>query len=216
VTTSDIVAVYPLSPIQEGLLFHAVAEPDSRAYFVQMRFDVIGALDEPTLVQAWNDLCARHDVLRTSFVHEGLDRPLQAVHASRPGDVRSDDLRAFAATAQQERIAEFCAADRARGFDLKRDVLTRIALLRTADTVHHLVWSYHHVLLDGWCLGLLQREFGELYAARAEGRVARLMEARPYRDYIAWLGTQDGAEARHYWSRALAGYETATTVQRRR
>ena len=211
-TTSDIVAVYPLSPIQEGLLFHAVAEPDSRAYFVQMRFDVIGALDEPTLVQAWNDLCARHDVLRTSFVHEGLDRPLQAVHASRPGDVRSDDLRAFAATAQQERIAEFCAADRARGFDLKRDVLTRIALLRTADTVHHLVWSYHHVLLDGWCLGLLQREFGELYAARAEGRVARLMEARPYRDYIAWLGTQDGAEARHYWSRALAGYETATTV----
>ncbi len=211
---SKIVDVYPLSPLQEGLLFHAVSQPDSRAYFVQMRFEVRGALDEPTFEAAWSQLCVRHDVLRTSFVYEGwIGRCRPCMGIGR----RTSTSRICKRSALPRRTSastRSAVADRARGFDLQRDVLTRIAQFRIGDRRHRLVWSYHHVLLDGWSLGLLQGEFAELYAAHAEQRPPRLAAAPPYRDYIAWLGAQDPDAARRHWGQVLDGYDTSAVVPR--
>jgi amino acid adenylation domain-containing protein len=211
---ADVVDVYPLSPLQEGLLFHAASDPESRAYFVQMRYDVSGALETEIVVAAWADLCRRHDVLRTSFIYEGLDRPLQAVHADRPPEVHVEDLQTLGRAARDERVDEFCRLDRERGFDLQHDVLMRIALFRLGASRYRLVWSYHHVLLDGWSLGLLQGEFAELYAAHAEHRTPRLATPPPYRDYIAWIGAQDPEAARRHWAQLLDGYDTSAVVPR--
>ena len=208
----EIAGLYALSPMQEGLLFHAVSEPQSRAYFVQMCFDVEGPLDPKRFVAAWEHLCARHDILRTAFAYEGIDRPLQAVYARRDVEVHLEDLRHLDAATQRERIERFCEEDRARGFDLQRDVLSRMALLRTGEERHRLIWSYHHVLLDGWSLGVLQKEFAELYAASGQGRAPRLAQVRPYRDFITWLSARDAQASRAFWKAALADYETATTV----
>ena len=109
-----------------------------------------------------------------------------------------------------ERLAAWLAADRARGFDLARPPLLRAALLRTGEDRHRFVWSFHHLLIDGWCLSLLFREVFALYqAAVAGGDAAPAAPVRPYRDYIAWLARQDAAAADDFWRRELAGFTAA-------
>ncbi|MDM0053054.1 non-ribosomal peptide synthetase [Variovorax sp. J22R115] len=197
---------YALSPLQEGMLFQALLEPDAAIYQVQVRFRFIGALDGEAFRGAWYDLCQRHAVLRSAFVHDDLARPMQLVLKDRGPEFRVGAL---------SDLDTYCADDRRRGFDLQRDALLRVALFRERDDLHHVVWSYHHILLDGWCLAILQRDFLELYAARLAGRAARLPATAPYRDYIRWLEAQDRDAARRHWREALAGYEQAAALPRR-
>jgi amino acid adenylation domain-containing protein len=199
--------IYPLSPMQEGMLFHALMDAGSASYFQQTAFRVAGQFDVPSVEQALDLLVARHDVLRTVFKHSGAELPLQIVLKEWPADFRYEDLSGLADGAQKEEyVRRFKEADRARTFDLTRDALMRVSLLRLADDAYEFVWSNHHILMDGWCVGTLVAEFFEIYYARRDGQPYQLPEPRPYSDYIKWLGRCDKEAARDFWRQYLEGF----------
>ncbi|MCP5155944.1 MAG: amino acid adenylation domain-containing protein [Ectothiorhodospiraceae bacterium] len=207
-----VLDIYGLSPLQHGMLMHALQAPGSGLYFEQIRVSLEGDLDTATLCRAWQHVVDHHDILRTAFVWEDLDHPVQVLHEQVELPVLEEDWRDTPATALAARLRDFLERDRRRGFELERAPLVRLALLRTGDDRVELVLSFHHILLDGWSLGLVQRDIAESYAALRRGEQPRLAPARPFRDYIDWLAAQDPERARTYWTARLAGVTGPTPL----
>ncbi|MDQ0791844.1 non-ribosomal peptide synthetase [Streptomyces sp. B1I3] len=204
--------VLPLTPLQAGMLFHALY--DSRAvdvYTAQFVLDLEGPVSVPALHAAVGGLLRRHANLRVGFLHEDLDEPVQAVAAEVPVPLEELDLTGPDGTGTaQERLTAFLAADRTRRFDLDAPPLMRFTLVRTAPERHRLVMTSHHILLDGWSMPLLVRELFELYARRGDD--SALPRVTPYRTYLAWLAQQDRAAALDLWRTALDGLEAPTLL----
>ncbi|MEQ4718553.1 amino acid adenylation domain-containing protein [Nonomuraea sp. B19D2] len=189
--------VLPLSPAQEGLLFHALYGGDD-AYVIQARFTVDGEADPARLRAAVEALLTRHPNLRACFRHKGLDRPVQLVpHRVRLPWTEVDPP----SDAELERMLE---ADLLRPFDVTRPPLVRATLVRREE----LVLTMHHILVDGWSMPILARELAALYAGASE-----LPPAPPYRDYLAWLRAQDGERAARAWRESLAGLPGPTLLR---
>ena len=206
---------YPLSPLQQGLLFQSLLDPTEESYFCQIRFQLTGALDWDAFRQAWFALCRRHAVLRSVFRHHDLPRPIQVVLTDNEPEMLLDDLRHLSDGERASRLDDFCREDRRRGFDLQHGPLVRVSVFREHDSDYHIAWSYHHILIDGWCLAILQRDFMELYAALFERRAPRLPRVAPYHRYIDWLQAQDRDAARQYWRHYLDGYGQVATLPER-
>ena len=191
------------------MLFHCIYTPEHDPYFNQITCKLPADADIGALLDAWRQLLARHATLRTAFVWQGLDRPLQVVLREVPLPVEQLDWRDRDDHAIASAIEEFMRADRARGVDPSQAPLTRFALIRTRSDVR-LVWSFHHLLLDGWSLPILFTELFALYHAKRTQTKPALPTRRPYRDHIAWLAAQDQAEAERFWRQALDGFDAPT------
>jgi amino acid adenylation domain-containing protein/non-ribosomal peptide synthase protein (TIGR01720 family) len=208
----DVQDLYPLSPMQQGLLFHSLLSPRSGLYFEQLRLSVDGPLDRVALRKAWQRVVDRHGILRTRFAWEGSKEPLQVVERAVALPWQELDWRGLSGAAQEERLAAWLDADRRRGFDVAQAPLMRLALIRTAEASCEMVWSFHHLLLDGWSLPLVMKELLRLYQALAQGRPLELGEVPPYRDYVRWLRQQDLPAAERYWRKELAGFRVPTKL----
>jgi amino acid adenylation domain-containing protein/non-ribosomal peptide synthase protein (TIGR01720 family) len=212
-TVPGILDAYPLSPEQLGMLFYSVYGPDSSAYVVQRLERFTGDLDTKVLEDAWKALVERNDVLRTSFSWQGRGQPLQLVHDHADLPFAVADVRGLDEAEQRSAVGAYLAEDRSRGFDLSHAPLMRIRVFKISDREHRMVVTLHHVILDGWCTPVLGHEVKAVYEGlRAETRPA-LDEPRPYRDYIAWLLSQDPGPAERYWRKALAGFERPTLLR---
>jgi len=204
--------LYPLAPLQQGMLFEGIFAPDSELYFQQLIAELAGPLETGAFVGAWQAVVDRHPALRTAFAWEGLKWPLQVVRQGVRLPWTEEDWRQVPPEEVPERLAAWLAADRARSFDLARPPLMRAALLRTGEDRLWFVWSFHHLLIDGWCLSLIFREVFTLYRAAVAGRDALLPAVRPYRDFIAWVARQDAAATDDFFRRQLAGFTAATRL----
>ncbi len=205
--------LYPLAPLQQGILFHSLYTAGTELYVEQLTAVLRGPLDGPAFAGAWQRVVERHPALRTAFVWQGVEQPLQLVRRRAELPWESEDWRGLPTTVQDPLWWDLLAADRARGFDLGRPPLVRLALVRTSEETHRLLWSFHHLLFDGWCFSILLGEVFALYAAAVAGREAHLPPPpRPFRDYIAWLAERDEAEAERYWRRTLRGFTASTPV----
>ena len=211
---SQVEDVYPLSPLQEGLLFQSLLESHSQAYFIQMSFNLEGRLQLEPFERSWNEVCRRHAVLRTAFVQRDLAQPLQIVLKERNPEFAHLDLRGLSRTEQPARIEDYQQRDRERGFDLEHDTLTRIAVIRLTEYSYQAILSYHHILLDGWCLSRIFKDFIQSYKALTNRTELRLPAVTPYSDYIRWLQEWNREDAREYWSRYLSGYQQLATLPR--
>ncbi len=200
-----------LTPLQDGMYFHAVSEPDSEAYFEQWSFHLEGELRPELVRAAWNDLFARHDALRTTFSADATGRPRQQVLRRREVELTIKDWSATPASERAARLEQEKAADRRRGFALDVDPLVRVLLIRWADQEWDLIWSHHHIVLDGWSAGLVQFEFLETYAAKRAGRRPALEAAPTYGDFVRSLPP---AADLPFWRDYLAGYETTAALPR--
>jgi len=209
----DVEDVYPLTPLQQGLLFHAVHAAASASYRQQLSCVLGGELDVAAFTEAWQRVLDRHSILRTSFVWEGLDHALQVVHRRVELALRQEDWSSLPADEQQRRRDAFLAADRERGFDLSRPPVMRLSLLRLSPEVHGFVWSFHHILWDGWSFPVLIGEAFALYRALTNGEHdAALQARRPYRDYIEWLAGRSLDAAEDYWRGLLRGFTAPTPL----
>lgn len=204
--------IYPLSPLQQGILFHALYAPDSGVYLNQTSCTLRGDLDVSAFKRAWQRVVERHSILRSFFVAGKLDKPLQVVARRVEPEWQELDWRQMEADGHEARFDAFLRADSLRGVDVARAPLMRFTLIRTADDTHRFVWSHHHILIDGWSFQLAMKELFALYEAFAKGVEAQVPRGRPFRDYIAWVQQQDMAEAEAYWRRTLAGFTTPTLV----
>ncbi|MDP9122450.1 MAG: condensation domain-containing protein, partial [Acidobacteriota bacterium] len=204
--------IYPLSPLQEGLLFHALSG-NQGLYFEQLRCTLAGELDLPAFERTWSLLAERHAVLRTAFDWEDAGAPVQVVLSRAEVPIVHLDWRGLPEAERQERLEALLAEDLARGFELDEPPLLRLTLVRTADAIHYLIWSFHHLLLDGWSSPLLLDEATTLYDALRRGVAPNLPPVRPYRDYVAWQKAQDHGSAQGFWQRLLAGFSRPTRLQ---
>src|SRR6266545_1969693 len=208
----EIEGIYPLSAVQEGLLFHTLYAPRSGVYFNQLSLALHGAIDVSALRRAWSEAIDRHSILRTAFAWEGRERPLQIVWKQVPLLWEQHDWRNCPERTQAQRLEEFLADDRSDGFDLTRAPLMRLALLQLDNERYQLVWSHHHLVLDGWSGPILLKEIFTLYESFRRGRPVRLPRPKPYADYIAWLKQYDDSAAREFWQKELAGFKTPTPL----
>ncbi|HEX7239407.1 MAG TPA: amino acid adenylation domain-containing protein, partial [Longimicrobiaceae bacterium] len=171
-----------------------------------------GRLDAAALRRAWEKVVERRPVLRTVFAWEGMDRPLQLVRRAAPLPWEALDWRGSPRAAQRERLEAYLEAQRERDFDLLRAPLMRLGLAQLADDRFELVWTYHHLLLDGWSLSLVLQDVFTAYEAILQGREPALPRRRPFRDHVARLQRQDLAAAEAFWRDALAGLTAPTPL----
>jgi amino acid adenylation domain-containing protein len=210
---NNIEDIYPLSPMQQGILFHTLYAPASGVYCEQWHCLLHGCLQVVALQHAWQRVVKRHPVLRTSFHWENRAEPFQVVHRRVEVPWQQYDWRNLCAGAQEQHLEVFLAADRAQGFALSNAPLMRLTLIQMAEDVYQLVWTHHHLLLDGWSLPLLLKEIFQFYDAFCAGRELHLAVSRPYGDYIAWLHQQDLAPAEVFWRQTLQGFTTPTALR---
>jgi surfactin family lipopeptide synthetase C len=204
--------IYPLSPPQQGMLFHTLYAPQSGIYCEQLGMTFHAPLAVSLFKQAWQWAIERHPMLRSAFVWEGLDEPLQVVRQRVELPWEEQDWRGCSAPEQAARLQAFLQADRVKGFELAQAPLMRLALLRLTPDRCHCIWSYHHLLLDGVSTNLILNEVLACYQALQQGRTPNLPRPRPYRDYIAWLQEQDMAAAEAFWRQHLEGFSAPTPL----
>ncbi len=210
--TRELVDTYPLSPTQQGLLFNALAAPGAGVDIEQIVCTLPEALHRPALGQAWQRLVDRHAVLRTAMCWEGQAEPVQQVYGCVTCPLDDIDWRDLENAEQTARLEAYLQQDRRRGFDLTKAPLMRLALFRQAEASYTLVWTFHHILLDGRSFPALLQEVFAHYAALCEGGELRLEPPRPYRDYIDWLNAQDFSPAEAFWRSALEGVSRPTRL----
>ncbi|MBC6447459.1 non-ribosomal peptide synthetase [Actinokineospora xionganensis] len=210
-TKPGIADVLPLSPLQEGLLFHSLFDEQGvDVYTVQLLFDLDGALDTAALRAAARALLRRHPNLRAAFRHEKLNQPVQVIPREIDPPWSEVDLSELDGAAQAAELDRLIAADRATRFDLSRPPLLRFTLFRLGQDRHRLVLTNHHILMDGWSMPILVAEFFELYTR--DGDESGLPPVTPFKQYLAWLACQDRAGAESAWAAALDGLAEPTLI----
>ncbi|WP_422396342.1 amino acid adenylation domain-containing protein [Pseudomonas tolaasii] len=196
VAVQDIEDIYPLSPMQQGMLFHTLSDDGDDLYVNQLSLPVEG-LDPERFRAAWQHVIGRHAILRTSFHWQGgQTTPIQVVQRQAQVDLRLLDWQGTPVDA--DRLAECARDERARGFELSQVPLQRLVLIRLGANEHQLIWTSHHILMDGWSSSQL---FGEVLQHYATGEVSG--DSGRYRDFIAWLQGQDQDRLEHYWKSRL-------------
>jgi acyl carrier protein len=203
----NIENIYPLSPMQEGLLFHTVMTPEAGVYMPQIVLHLTGEVDARALEAAWRLAVRRHSVLRSGFYWEERDEPFQVVYREAALSWTLLDWSDADEAAREARLAALLAANRAEPFDLRRPPLMRVQWIGGGAGTHSLILAYHHLILDGWSAAQLVCEAFQLYLRETGLAVPLPPLPRPYTDYIAWLKRQDRRAAESFWRDALAGAE---------
>ncbi len=204
--------VYPLSPMQQGMLFQALYAPESALYFEQYTCVLHGHLSLTAFKQAWQDVIMQHPILRVFFVWEELEEPIQVVCQQVALQWSELDWRDLSETVQQKRFQRFQQDDCAHGFDLTRAPLIRMCLIRLDEVRYHFIWSYHHLLLDGWSVGLVLQAVFSRYRAYQRGEPFSPSLSLSYKEYLLWLQQQNMESAEAFWRKELAGFSAPTPL----
>ncbi|MFL6197929.1 MAG: amino acid adenylation domain-containing protein [Thermoanaerobaculia bacterium] len=204
--------VYRLGPIQQGMLFHALQEPESPIYSAQSDLSLAGPVDVRWLERALHHLVEAHPVLRTRFRWAGVDEPVQIVLSRQRPALHVEDLRQWDPPEQERRMAGYRRRDWEQPFRLDRGPLVRLALFQLAGESFRLVFSFHHIVIDGWSGSRLVADLLRACDALAAGMAPQPPAGRPYRDYIAWIGKQDMTAALRFWRGHLEGFATPTPL----
>jgi hypothetical protein len=203
---------YPLSPMQQGMLFNTLRGRDPGVDIEQMLFELDEAVDAPALHRAWNRAVARHPVLRTGIQWKDLPEPRQYVRACVELPWQELDWSGISVPELERETGRHLNRDRRQGFELSSAPLFRLTLLRLGPLGYRLVWTLHHAILDGRSFAIILREVFEDYDASRENREHVAIAPRPYRDYVDWLQKRDPAGDERFWRATLAGFTAPTPL----
>jgi len=202
--------VYPLSPMQQGMLFESLLTPEKGVYIGQICYELQGNLNVSALERSWQQTVDRHGVLKTAFVWEKLEKPIQVVGRHVQVPLEFYDWCSLSTSEKQKQLKAFLEADQHRDFQFSKAPLLRLTLIQLTNDTYQLILTHHHIVLDGWSLPLLFEEVIAGYEAFHLGKELHIKPPRPYRDYILWLQQQDISEAKKYWQQLLKGFKAPT------
>jgi NRPS condensation-like uncharacterized protein len=208
--TAPIENAFPLSPLQQGMLFHYLYSKGSGVDIEQIVGHLHERLDIDALRRAWQQVVGRHEALRSSFRWEGLEQPLQEIHPHVEIPFVVQDWRHLTANAQAQRFEHHLHEDRRQGFALEQPPAMRLALFQLADSEFQLVWTVHHILLDGRAFPIVLREVFDHYESNQKGQTLHLLSPPSYQHYIEWLQKRDTAGDEAFWRERLAGFARPT------
>ncbi|MCP4150135.1 MAG: AMP-binding protein, partial [bacterium] len=209
--------IYTLSSMQQGMLFHWQYDKTSSAYFTQNPYRMHAQLEIEIAKKSLDELCKRYDVLRTVFIYEGVEPPLQAILKEREIDFYYRDVRDIVGKESRKKdafVEDYLEKDRQRSFHLADDMLIRVSVIRLDETEYEFVWSFHHIIMDGWCTSLLVADYSEIYNSIMNRTPLHLPPVKPYNSYIRWLEAKEKKDAENYWHDYLAGYREKASVSR--
>ncbi|WP_158078661.1 non-ribosomal peptide synthetase, partial [Clostridium puniceum] len=208
----DIEKIHSLAPMQEGMLYNLILDKNSHAYFEQSVLTLEGTLRGEILNKVFNILLEKYEALRTAFFYEDISKPKQAILSKREMSIHYEDISNLNEEKKEKYIEEFKKADRDRGFDLTNDCLIRVSVIKIKDNKYKLIYDFHHIIMDGWCVGIIIDEIVNMYKALYEEKEIVIDRAEPYSNYLEWLGKQDKTESLEYWKNYLQGYEQETVI----
>jgi amino acid adenylation domain-containing protein len=203
---------YELSPLQEGMLFHALAGAEPGVDVLHVTCELEEELDTDRFVDAWRIVVARHAAFRTSFRLQEDGSPLQDVYSEVDLPVAFRDWRGLPAGEQERDWCSLLEHDRERGFDLFRAPLLRLALARLGECQYRLLWSLHHAIIDGRAFPVVLEEVFACYDAARQGRALELPPAAQFGQYVGWLRQLDHGPAEAYWRNTLRGFSAPTPI----
>ncbi|MFI1855249.1 amino acid adenylation domain-containing protein [Streptomyces sp. NPDC020480] len=215
---SPIESVLPLTPLQEGMLFHALYDSEAAdVYTIQAPFELLGDVSPKALRAACAATLARHTVLRAGFRQRGNGQAVQLIRRTVRTPWTELDLSADPESVRRKKLLSFLEEERSRRFDMTAPPLMRFALVRLAERQYAFVMTYHHILLDGWSLPQVLADLFTLYHQKAEGDGpgagdGGLPPVTPFSDFLRWLSRQDRAAAQEAWRSALEGLSEPTLV----
>ncbi|MCP4155606.1 MAG: AMP-binding protein, partial [bacterium] len=210
------------------MLFHNIMDETSSAYFEQMALVVSGKIERDLLENTMNGIIEKYDILRTVFTYKKTKKPRQVLLKKRKINVPFEDISTLNEEGQTEFIEGFKKADRQKGFALSKGPLIRVSLLKCREDSYRLIWSYHHILMDGWCFGILFKDFMEIYTRLEKKqkenkytpqketlpKIPGILPAAPYSRFIKWLERQNKQKAMGFWEKYLDGYDQQVSIPR--
>ncbi|MFE4201638.1 gramicidin S non-ribosomal peptide synthetase GrsB [Aneurinibacillus aneurinilyticus] len=208
--------MYRLTPMQEGMLFHALLDKEKNAHLVQMSIAIEGTVDVELLSKSLNVLIDRYDVFRTTFLHEKIKQPLQVVLKERPVQLQFKNISSLDEEKKEQVIRQYKYQDEETVFDLTKDHLMRVAIFQTGKVNYQMIWSFHHILMDGWCFNIIFNDLFNIYVSLKEKKPLQLEPVQPYKQFIKWLEKQDRQEALRYWKEYLINYSQSAAVPKKK
>lgn len=208
----DVEDVYELSPLQQGMFYHWMADPSPLLYFEQTAYTLKGKFDADALRKAYQQLVERHAALRTFFVNEYAGTSLQVIKKTLSCEAGYTDLSGYSQEERSRYASGFKLADRRKGFNLEEGSQMRLSVLNLGNNYYEFIWSFHHILMDGWCVSILINDFFKLYESVLTGKPAELPLVVPYADYLDWLDKNDGGASISYWKEYLQGYSQKAVI----
>ncbi|MHA4842636.1 amino acid adenylation domain-containing protein [Flavitalea antarctica] len=209
--SKDISSIYRLSPLQEGMMFHSLYNRGSGVYIEQFSCDIIG-LELDVMRKSWSHLLKWHSILRSSFYYAEFNVPVQCVHNEASLPIQEIDYRHLDSTEQEEKIKAHQISDSQKEFDFKVAPLMRIALFRLSDNKHRMLWTYHHILVDGWSMPILMEEFLTTYDSLAHGNEPKIRDEDRYEEYIRYIERTDKQAQEAYWQHYMHGVQNSTQL----
>ena len=207
--------LYPLTPMQQGMLFHSLYQSEVDEYIAVIACRFKGEVVVDAMRSAWQGLLDQYDILRTGFLWEEVKQPLQRVlsHSNLPWCYEDWSNWSNGSEALKEsKLSERIETERRKRFDLHQAPLMRITLIKLDENHYELIWTHHHILLDGWSLPIVMRQVMMNYQTVVEGKPLSARPAHTYREYIAWLLQQDKNAAERYWRQTLLGFENPSRL----
>lgn len=203
--------ICPLTPLQKGILYHNILEEKNSAYFEQMDFDIIGRLDKELIESAFNTIINKHEILRTAIVYKNIQEPKQVVLKERKLVFKYYDVSGKAEI--DAFISECRSKDKLVGFDLQEDCLLRVNLIKMSEEKYRMILSFHHIILDGWSIGILFKELLDCYEVLLKGDTYSYTSNKYYSNYIRWLQNQDEHKAINYWKDYVEDYNNKIELE---
>lgn len=202
--------IVSLSPTQEGILFQTLLSDDPRLYNEVLQFDINSELDIDILEKSFNEVIARHSVLRSVFIYTNVKVNQQVILKQRKGKVNFFDLTDE--SDKKGKLNEYVENIINTAFDLQKDLLVRISVFKLNNKKYHFVFSFHHIILDGWSMGIVLNDLFTIYSALANNVQLSLSPVNQYYNYIKHINTEDTVNAKHFWENCLAGYDNPNNI----
>ena len=210
----EIQKIFPLTSMQEGMFFEHLYNKDASAYFEQMRFTVRGKLDVGKCEESFNLLIEKYDLLRSIFAYKNLEKPARVVLKQVRAKLKYEDITNMPADGRADYVDNYAQQDIDKGFNLEKEIPTRLSILKKADDEYVVIWSTHHIVLDGWSNGIVLNDFFEFYGLLVHGQPVPKVPIAQFDQYLKWIGDQDREEGLAYWQKYLGGYAEQATMPR--
>ncbi|MBP7653547.1 amino acid adenylation domain-containing protein [Candidatus Dependentiae bacterium] len=203
----NIEDIYPLTSLQEGMLYHYIADnAQSDMYFEQTTLTINEVLNIEKIEYAFNKIISRHKALRVRIAYNGLDAPKQVVLNNNYLNINYNNAKNE--TDIKQFIENYKVKDRTTKFNLENDLLLRVSVIETDVSQYVMILSFHHLIIDGWCNAIIFNEYQKIMAGKEEV----LEPAIDYKLYIDWLQNRDYIAAEEFWREYLDGYDTPTKI----
>ncbi|MFC2146041.1 amino acid adenylation domain-containing protein [Acidobacteriota bacterium] len=204
----DILA---LTPMQEGMLFYYMKNPDSDIYFEQLSLSISGEIDIRSVEKAWNFVIETNEMLRAVFRWEKVESPIQIILKEHKIGLKYYDFPGGGSGEKKKWLKEIKVKDRKKKFDL-HEVPFRVTLCRLEEDEYQMIISNHHILYDGWSNGIILKEFFNAFDHFSTGKELVKPVKTKYKEFIKWIHQRDAEGQEKFWKNYLKGFDTQTEL----